>query len=292
MVSGNYLNGYLKSTFKRSIATGDANADQDIYPDEYATIVAAIGPLNRQGQVAYHNVKYTRSTDQAIRIAFNKTFLNRNCTSLTHNDPMYSGSHTHASTRVKGWKKQIIVNENVFQCRIGPSGGNRGYSAITGQQGWGIAWWINDKLVPEIHVKRGHNYTFIVEGGDDRSNQAKYHPFYITDNREGGGSQETHLLNTPGHRVFAGIRFTRNGLPDPSPGAGRFCELKPKSVDRADEMDSAEMYRETLRAHCDDGSPAIFTWTPDDKTPDVVYYQVIKKFYNLLTLIIFFCLLN
>lgn len=30
---------------------------------------------------------------------------------------------------------------------------------------WGIAWWINDKLIPEIYVERGQAYTFIVEGG-------------------------------------------------------------------------------------------------------------------------------
>lgn len=29
----------------------------------------------------------------------------------------------------------------------------------------GIAWYINGKLVPEIHVERGKTYTFIVEGG-------------------------------------------------------------------------------------------------------------------------------
>ena len=51
---------------------------------------------------------------------------------------------------------------------------------------WGIAWYINGYLIPEIIVKRGDTYTFKVEGGDDPSNQAQYHPLYITDDPKGG----------------------------------------------------------------------------------------------------------
>jgi hypothetical protein len=36
---------------------------------------------------------------------------------------------------------------------------------ITGQPSWGIAWYINDLLIPEIYVERGETYTFLVEGG-------------------------------------------------------------------------------------------------------------------------------
>ena len=57
---------------------------------------------------------------------------------------------------------------------------------FTGQISWGIAWYINGYLIPEITVKRGETYTFKVEGGDNPSNQAKYHPFYITDDPKGG----------------------------------------------------------------------------------------------------------
>ena len=34
--------------------------------------------------------------------------------------------------------------------------------------GWGIAWYINGLLIPEIYVVRGKTYTFVVEGGDDK----------------------------------------------------------------------------------------------------------------------------
>ena len=33
---------------------------------------------------------------------------------------------------------------------------------------------------------RGTTYTFITEGGEDTTNSARYHPFYITDNERGG----------------------------------------------------------------------------------------------------------
>ena len=54
------------------------------------------------------------------------------------------------------------------------------------QAGWGIAWYIDGDLAPELVVERGKSYTFIVSGGDDRNNEAEYHPFYITDSIMGG----------------------------------------------------------------------------------------------------------
>ena len=61
----------------------------------------------------------------------------------------------------------------------------------TGQAGWGIAWYINGTLIPELIVERNKTYTFIVEGGTDPNNLAVYHPFYITDSIGGGRLQNT-----------------------------------------------------------------------------------------------------
>ena len=52
--------------------------------------------------------------------------------------------------------------------------------------GWGIAWYINGLLIPEINVVRGKTYTFVIEGGNDPDSPAAYHPFYISDDPEGG----------------------------------------------------------------------------------------------------------
>lgn len=57
---------------------------------------------------------------------------------------------------------------------------------FSGHVGWGISWYINGLLIPEIHVVRGKTYTFVVEGGNNPDIPAKYHPFYITDDPVGG----------------------------------------------------------------------------------------------------------
>ena len=91
--------------------------------------------------------------------------------------------------QVKTWIESIMkINCDVqsYNFQIGPTGGDNGYSAITGHVGWGIAWYINGLLIPEIYVVRGKTYTFVVEGGDDKEFPAGYHPFYITDDPEGG----------------------------------------------------------------------------------------------------------
>ena len=44
-------------------------------------------------------------------------------------------------------------------------------------------------------MERGRKYTFIIEGGDDSSDSANYHPFYITNSSSGG-----RLLNTQEQR--------------------------------------------------------------------------------------------
>lgn len=73
----------------------------------------------------------------------------------------------------KPWTPAKIIGENVFTARIGPTGGKRGYTAITGQPSWGIAWYINDLLIPELTVERGQTYTFVVEGGEDSTQPAR-----------------------------------------------------------------------------------------------------------------------
>lgn len=116
-------------------------------------------------------------------------------------------------SRNKFWEiPPIQCNEpddGVFYAQLGPTGGKQGYSAITGMcfltarksivhkiydlfsvdlghVGWGISWYINGLLIPEINVVRGKTYTFVVEGGHDPDVAAKYHPFYITDDSVGG----------------------------------------------------------------------------------------------------------
>lgn len=64
-------------------------------------------------------------------------------------------------------------------------------SLSPGHVGWGISWYINGLLIPEINVVRGRRYTFVTEGGSDPDVPARYHPFYITDDPIGGYYHKT-----------------------------------------------------------------------------------------------------
>jgi hypothetical protein len=91
------------------------------------------------------------------------------------------------------------------------------YFCFTGQPSWGIAWYINDRLIPEVYVERGQTYAFIVEGGNDRTNPARYHPFYITDSSEGGFGQKSEAEQKR-QRVFGGVNYDSEGYPYPTAG--------------------------------------------------------------------------
>ena len=80
------------------------------------------------------------------------------------------------------WERSIIKDENFLVARLGPTGGKRGYGAITGEppSEKSVIWWINDKLLPDIYVERGKTYHFRVQGGDGRQHVESNHPLYIT----------------------------------------------------------------------------------------------------------------
>ena len=60
------------------------------------------------------------------------------------------------------------------------------YLYLAGQPGWGIAWYLNNEIIPVLTLTRGVTYTFEVLGGDNPNLSAQYHPFYITDDPTGG----------------------------------------------------------------------------------------------------------
>ena len=117
----------------------------------------------------------------------------------TGGDNGYSAITNHVGWGISWWVGSITVRRQDFK-------------SCQKRKGWNI-WknigkilrYINGLLIPEIYVVRGKTYTFVVEGGDDKVRQpclhfalndlqkfdlqkfaAGYHPFYITDDPEGG----------------------------------------------------------------------------------------------------------
>ncbi|XP_071511559.1 ankyrin repeat domain-containing protein 42-like, partial [Diadema antillarum] len=122
-----------------------------------------------------------------------------------------------------------------------------------GSVGWGIAWYIDGNLIPEITVQRGQTYTFEVYGGNNPNQSASYHPFYITTDPAGGYAQ----------------------LGEAARG-GSYCSYEDTaSTGNPDDASSYSAYVDSLELTCPEGdnAPGTLVWTPDGSTPDTVYYQ-------------------
>ncbi|GBP44118.1 hypothetical protein EVAR_81439_1 [Eumeta japonica] len=293
LVSGAQSNGITKITYRRPLAAKEPK-DKEVLTTRSQSVIAAFGPLNSRYEANAHSFMDTTRND--VQLDFGAQNDNT-CIGLAELDP----------NGPKPWPPRHLAGVTNFTARIGPAGGRRGYTPITaerfaGHPSWGIAWYINDLLIPEIYVERGKNYTFYVEGGDDRTNPAKpkgpfinyvrilrdrsdsqnpylrtggwrggFHPFYISDSAEGGFGQKR-VEDQRSQRTFAGVAYDAEGYAYPT-AVGRYCEWTHRDVDQADLSSTFEDYMKTLELQCSPGEPAVLTWTVDHKTPDLVYYQ-------------------
>ncbi|XP_037808737.1 protein Skeletor, isoforms B/C isoform X1 [Lucilia sericata] len=262
VLSGDRKNGVTTIRYKRLLQTNEAIYDAPIPTDREVSVIAAIGPLNSRKEANAHS--HTPSDHNVDDIKINFSSRNDN----TCKTSLYSVKDESGPA---AWPTRKIDNEYTFTARIGPTGGKRGYTPITGEPSWGIAWYINDLLIPEITVERGKTYEFFVEGGDNPSQPARYHPFYITDSPEGGIGQKTGLELTK-QKAYAGVEYDEDGSPIPT-AAGRYCEWTHKTIDRSAEIETFEEYMKTLNLECENGEPGYLNWTVPMDAPDVLYYQ-------------------
>ncbi|XP_015517045.2 protein Skeletor, isoforms B/C isoform X1 [Neodiprion lecontei] len=288
------VNGYSIVTYQRPLKASD-ELDVPITTNGSQAIIWAIGPLNERKEVSFHS-NYLKK-DQLIEFGRPPRW---NCPmpdnqeqdrhpALTDKDKDSTSLQTEVTTRRPQrvppppaaapkndpWEIPPIhcsePADGVFYAQMGPTGGKHGYPAITGHVGWGISWYINGLLIPEINVVRGKKYTFVVEGGSDPEVPARYHPFYITDDPIGGYQHKT-PEEKENVRIFAGVKRIRGTMK--LTGVGRLCNWVPdQSQPLADEFSSFGAYQRTLTLECDHGEPGIVEWTPDADTPDTVYYQ-------------------
>ncbi|RWS12065.1 protein Skeletor: isoforms D/E-like protein, partial [Dinothrombium tinctorium] len=285
------VNDFTMITFKRPQLGVDEVYDQHVYSDGPQAVLWAIGPLNDRKEVSYHRLR----TNGNLFIDFARTPKwncpnpdSRSSTSQTTPSPTRGSLRvtvpqtqprqpvpSYSSRSPDAWDIPPIIcpADNTFRAQIGPTGGKKGYESITGKVGWGIAWYINGLLIPEITVQRGKTYTFIVEGGDDPVYSSRRHPLYITDSSEGGFDYKSEEERKR-ERIFAGAGITRDGKIVPT-AEGRYCEWKIDTRRNESPEDFSDFFsfQRTLKLDCEKGQPAILKWTPDHNTPDIVYYQ-------------------
>jgi len=275
------INDFTMLTYRQPLSPGD-RLDKRIFTNGTQPVIWAVGPVNDKGEVSYHS---KRVRESALLFDFGR-IPQWNCPiagKKQSKGKQKGKGRTATPAPLQSAKKPWFIppiechepDDGVYFAQIGPTGGDHGYQAITGHVGWGISWYINGLMIPEIHVVRGKTYTFVIEGGDDPGQTAAYHPFYITDDPEGGYEFKTKEQRRK-VRVFAGIQETRGrgrgGGSEPT-ATGRLCEWKEDPSEPASKFKSFGGYQRSLTLECHEGQPGIIQWTPDEDTPDLVYYQ-------------------
>lgn len=235
--------------YRRPLAASDATYDKSFTTDGPIYVIWARGPINGDGRVAYHNV---RRPPQSSNLQINFGRPSSTC------PPLGQGASVPPVT--DGWKIPGIeeLETATFTVEMGLSGGSKGYEYITGRVGWGIAWFINGQLIPELTLRRNVTYTFLVSGGDDPVVSGNYHPFYITDDVNGGYAQLTEA-DQQGITIYAG------------PEEGPLCQYM-SSAD-PNSYSTFEDYKTTLTKDCAPGDPGVLEWTVPIDAPDLLYYQ-------------------
>lgn len=269
------INDFTMLTFRQPLHAKD-KYDKEIYTNQSQPVIWAVGPVNSQGEVSYHRkrLRDDLSLDFGRIPQWNCPIAGKPAPQTQRQPKKQPPTPPPAPESDDPWFIPAIQcyepEDGVFFAQIGPTGGNNGYSAITGHVGWGISWYINGLLIPEIHVVRGKTYTFVVEGGENRDFPAGYHPFYITDDPEGGYEFKSKAERRKS-QVFAGVKRSR-GRSEPT-AIGRLCEWKEDTRKPSHFFNSFGAYQRSLSLNCEEGQPGILQWTPDRNTPDLVYYQ-------------------
>ncbi|KAI6661625.1 Protein Skeletor, isoforms B/C [Oopsacas minuta] len=174
------------------------------------------------------------------------------------------------------WKVPPICIEpdnNQINAAIGNTGGVQGYKGITGKDGWGIAWYLNGYLIPEVYVLRGTTVRFYVNGGNDPDDSASYHPLYITSSNEGGINVLQEAGESITETVYAGLDYNQAAQTVTDLTVGPYCEWE-ETEGGGDNFNSFSRYEETLEYSCSSTVlSGIFEWTANTESNGPFYYQ-------------------
>jgi hypothetical protein len=151
---------------------------------------------------------------------------------------------------------------------------------------WGIAWYVNGYLIPKLTLRRGTTYMFRASGGNNPEDDANYHPFYLTDSRIGGYLQltpEKRLTETPIGGIVTTEANATGVYAFDSPLTAPICRYENTADTAAAELLEFEDYFATLDTSCASNpeiidQAAVLAFTPDDSTPDTIYYHCVTHF--------------
>jgi hypothetical protein len=315
-VSGERDQGITLVRYKRPLTPSDVNdtlpSDRRIdrsIPVGFGVstyIVWAIGPVSPDTGLPQFHTVYPRGLD--FQLEFGRV-VKDNCSPLASNVTV---------TPPVPYEIPVLKDVKEIVARIGPSGGDRvriyfglgsahsfcsdivlihccllyfsfsfqGYSAITNSVSWGIAWYLNDLLIPVVEMRRGTTYRFRISGGNTPNSNSEYHPMYLTTSSSGG-----YVQMTPSERaqqtVLAGINVTQrdsdgNVLGFDSPLQAPIClyQVTDATFNLPKTGTTYQDYYNTLDRSCASNSSitnaaAILEFTPTVNTPNVIYYQCV-----------------
>ncbi|XP_022086676.1 protein Skeletor, isoforms B/C-like [Acanthaster planci] len=254
LTSSSTLGGVTRISYSRYLDTGDP-LDKVIPTDKSVYVVWAVGPV-KDGHTALFNQDTIVSASTQINFGRSPSDT---CPELI-NIPPYGAEEPPA------WPTLEIQDRDQFRLDIGPAGGVRGYSAITGKRGgWKYSWYVDGLLVPVIKLQRGKRYVFNVFGGNDPMDPGHYHPLYLTSSDRGGYAQLSEE-EKKGEVIYADKQ------------TGPLCRYIDDGS-HPDDFESFGGYQAHLTLDCNERViGGLLEWTPDSSTPDTVYYQSYTHF--------------
>lgn len=258
------------------VASDETNVDRNIsiIPGESTYIAWAIGPVSADtGFPNFHSVAFPRDD---VSIEFGRAVVN-NCEPLIVDEAQ---EEPEEEMFVAAFERPVLRGVTELHATIGPSGGDRGYQAISGGRvGWGIAWYVNDLLLPVIEMERGTKYIFLVNGGVNEADSANYHPMYITSSISGGYAQLDDATRGE-EQIFEGLATNMHGMFEAS-ALGPICKYSATDSTQATLANGTyNDFFSTLKDSCQADmatvdAAAVLEFTPDADTPDLLYYQCV-----------------
>ncbi|XP_021961187.1 protein Skeletor, isoforms B/C [Folsomia candida] len=295
LLSAASVNGFTILTFQRKLQPLDG-LDKKIRTNESQPIIWAIGNLMPDNLAGYHEI---RNRDD-ISIDFGRSpkwncpepekepefvspppppspTLTTTASPLTTVEQDTSASHQQQKEDVTiippAWRIPPIPcsepDDGVFYLHVGPIGRPDIFKGVTGKKDLPeTVWYVNGLLMPEIHLVRGKNYTFVIQGGPDNG-------FYITDSQTG---DYQHAQFDPSRRpgIFGGVELDPLGNGRPT-ALGKLCRWVETKTESPNAFASYAAYQRTLSLDCAKGHSGILSFTPDKRTPNLVYYQSFSR---------------